>query len=149
MPETDTQESSSPITCSSASEPVPAVPLPTAPLSSAPTAVKPKEKLRKGKNKTLALTPEEFEKENLKVERDACRLELAKLATEKKDMGETVEILTTRCRLLEEARNTAATKLAAPKALLVPNLNTPEPAPAGSSSPLETLINLEVLQYCE
>ena len=139
--------------CSSVTSDQPPPSLPTTSFSStaavssapAPPPVKPKERLRKCKTKTLALTPEEFEKENLKVERDACRAELTKIATEKKDLDETVEILTTRCRLLEEERSKAATKLAAPKALHVPNPVSPEPAPIGSSS-LETLINLEVLK---
>ena len=73
--------------------------------------------MKKKTKSSLALNPDEFEKENLRVERDACRMEISKLATEKKDLGDTVEILTTRCRLLENERNTAATKNAAPKAV--------------------------------
>ena len=77
-----------------------------------------KSKVKKAKP-TLALTPGEFEKENLRVERDACRLEMSKLAIEKKDLSETIEILTTRCRLFEEDRNNVATRNAAPKAVPV------------------------------
>ena len=84
------------------------------------------------------------------MERDACRLEMSKVAIDKKDLSETIEILTTRCRLFEEDRNNVATRNAAPKAVPV-STNHPAPAPAPASaptgnSPLETLINLEVLK---
>ena len=59
---------------------------------------------------TLATNAEEFEKENIRVERDACRMEISKLATEKKDLADTVDILTPRCRLLEDERNKHAIK---------------------------------------
>ena len=106
-----------------------------------------KSKQNKKNKKTLALTPEEFERENLKVERDTCRLELAKLATEKKDLADTLEILTTRCRLLEDERNKAATLKVAPKAIPAENSSpSPSPSVGAGTSPLETLINLEVLK---
>ena len=37
-------------------------------------------------------------------------MELTKAAAEKKELAETVEILTTRCKLLEEHRNYAAAR---------------------------------------
>ena len=89
-----------------------------------------KNKPRKTKP-TLALSPDEFEKENLKVERDAYRLEVAKLSSDKKDLSDTVDILTTRCRLLEDERNKAATEKAAPKAIPKAGHDTPTHAPKG------------------
>ena len=91
--------------------------------ATAPPAPK---RVKKGKA-TLALTPEEFEKENIRVERDACRFEMNKLATEKKDLSETVEILTTRCRLFEEERNNQATRMLFPKLLQIQSLQLLSP----------------------
>ena len=113
--------------------------------TTAPPAPKNKQ-VKKGKG-TLALTPEEFEKENIRVERVACRFEMNKLATEKKDLSETVKIFTTRCRLFEEERNTAATKNAAPNAIPRPaSTQVPTVSNTPGNSSLETLINLKVLK---
>ena len=116
------------------------VPTVAANATSASIPAAPKTKQTKKGKATLALTPEEFEKENIRVERDACRFEMNKLATEKKDLSETVEILTTRCRLFEEERNNAATKNAAPDAFPKGPTNQipPVSVPPGNSS-LETL----------
>ena len=74
------------------------------------------------------------------------------LATEKKDLSETVEILTTRCRLCEQERNKEALTKAAPEAMQkdtsknFTNSRPEPPPPVASNSPLETLIQLEVLK---
>ena len=105
---------------------------------------------KKTKTKSPALSPDDFERESLKVERDACRMKMTELATDKKDLAETVEVLTTRCRLLEQERNRKALEKAAPEALekappYATSVSTPAPLPL-SSTPLETLIHLEVLK---
>ena len=113
----------------------------------APSNSKPAAK--KSKAKGPAITPEEFEKENLKVERDACRLKMTELATDKKDLSETIDILTTRCRLLEQERNKSAVSKVAPEALAKepsPSLSPTPTPPIPATTPLESLINLEVLK---
>ena len=73
---------------------------------------------------------------------------MTELATDKKDLSETIKVLTTRCRLLEQDRNREALRKAAPEALDKVPPTTPEimSAPSSNSSPLETLIHLEVLK---
>ena len=128
--------------------PLPSVASISPPLPSVPAP--PAKPMQTNKNKvTLALTPEAFEKENLKVECDACRMDINKLASEKKDLRDSLEILTTRCRLLEQERNNAATRNAMPTAIPTPTVPTRTPASPTNTSPrssLETLINLEVLK---
>ena len=63
--------------------------------------LKPKVKM-KSKKPTLALSPDDFEKENLRVERDACRMKLAAQDVEMKELKDKVKILATRCDLFEK-----------------------------------------------
>ena len=60
--------------------------------------------------KTLALSPEEFALENLRVERDACRTKLSIQDLEMKDLKDRIKILSTRCDLCERQRNDQAFK---------------------------------------
>ena len=61
-------------------------------------------------------------------------------------MTESIEILTTRCRLLEDDRNKAAAMRVAPRAFPKDNLCSESSSSKVGSSSLETLINLEVLK---
>ena len=61
-------------------------------VSSVVQTLKPKVKM-KSKKPTLALSPEDFEKENLRVERDACRMKLAAQDVEMKELKDKVKIL--------------------------------------------------------
>ena len=69
--------------------------------------LKPKLKM-KSKKPTLALSPDDFEKENLRVERNACRMKLAAQDVEMKELKDKVKILATRCDLFEKQRNDQA-----------------------------------------
>ena len=106
---------------------------------------------------TLATNPSDFEKESLKIERDACRLKILENDDTIKDLKEQVKILSTRCSLFEKKRNDEAynnlvnepTRSAFTKpdktsstAEEAPQMN-PNCSPA---SPIDSLINLEVLK---
>ena len=93
---------------------------------------------------TLATSPEDFEKENLKVERDFARLKVRELDQELKSQTESLDILTARCRLLEDQRNKSVSSSLNPSRDkdVVTNAS---PMPS-VSSPLESLINLEVIR---
>ena len=117
-----------------------------------------KTKTKHQKNKpTLATNPEEFAKENLKVERDFACLKVTQFEIKLKDEAETISILSARCSLLENQCKEYASKSASssvPATSSDPPVTTPLPSvsPAlhdihkSSSSPLESLINLEVLK---
>ena len=109
------------------------------------------------KNKaTIATDPIEFEKENLRVERDTCKLKIIENDNTIKHLKEQVHILSTRCNLFEKQRNDDAYKnlnlIEAPPPNVPPTTPTATP-PAASPSPsdfhsssIESLINLEVLR---
>ena len=109
-------------------------PLPSAasispPLPSVPAP--PAKPMQTNKNKvSLALTPEAFEKENLKVECDACHMDMDinKLASEKKDLRDSLEIFTTRCRLLEQERSNYSNKKCYAYSYPYPNCSYSDPS---------------------
>ena len=116
------------------------------PVSVEPTKQKKQTKPSKTKP-TLATSPEDFEKENLKVERDFARLKVRELDQELKSQTESLEILTARCRLLEDDRNrSASSSLNSNKDSDCPAQPPPIPPVSSQSSPLESLINLEVIR---
>ena len=113
---------------------------------------KPKTKA-KATLKTLATNPEDFEKENLKVQRDALRLKLTEQDVHVNDMKEKLEILTTRCRLFEQDRNERAyNSIDSPIPTPKTSLQSPAPSPSVvhvpsiSQTAIASLINLEVLR---
>ena len=103
----------------------------------------------KSKKPTLALSPDDFEKENLRVERDASRMKLAAQDVEMKELKDKVKILATRCDLFEKQRNDQAfqslSQSTAPAASglqpsTAPAQHTPCPPQSSSSSHIfETL----------
>ena len=106
---------------------------------------------------TLATDPQEFEKENLRIERDTCRLKLTENDNKIKDLKEQLDIYIARCSLLEKKRNDDAydklTKTTDPVHLpsqgpckVLEHVNPPKILSSPSSSALESLVNLEVLK---
>ena len=126
------------------------------PSTSAPSITANKQnKTSKVKTKaTLATDPIEFEKENLKIERDACRLKLLDNDDTIRVMKEQLNILSTRCKLFEKKRNDDAFKNMNESNAKNPDIvsNQPsaassiQPPPSGTPTPLESLISLEVLK---
>ena len=104
---------------------------------------------------TLATNPSEFEKESLKIERDACRLKILENDATIKDLKEQVKILSTRCNLFEKKRNDDAYNNLVSEPSRKPDKTSSttvtEEAPRmnsnqSSTSPIDSLINLEVLR---
>ena len=136
------------------------LPVSTATVSSGPLNIRSKNKQKK----TLALSPEDFEKENLKVERDACRLKLAIQDAEMKELKDKIKILSTRCDLFEKQRNDQAFKnislpdtsmhapptTRSPPSSSSPPQATPAPSPQAtpvySEATINQMIQLEVLK---
>ena len=118
----------------------------------------------KQKPSTLALNPNDFEKENLKVQRDALRLKLSEQDVQIKDLNEKLDIFVTRCNLFERERSEQAYKSATASLPASPKSgsdssstassvshpsnpsSTTTPLPATQSA-IESLINLEVLRF--
>ena len=112
---------------------------------------------------TIATDPKDFEMENLRIERDTCKLKLTENDNKIKDLKEQLDIYIARCSLLEKKRNdeayeklTNTTEPVQPvhQPVLGPR-QVPEYAPPSqissspSSSALETLVNLEVLKVAK
>ena len=116
------------ITIALSTSPAPFTPVTIVPAPSGAARTKPK-----GRSKaepTLALSPDEFEKENLRVERDACRLKVSLQDGELKDLRDQIKILSIRCELFEKQINEEAfVNLAAPPQ------NVPLPVPSLSQPP--------------
>ena len=93
-------------------------------------------------------------KETLIVERDFARLKVRELDQELKSKSESIDILSARCSLLEQERNKYASNSATADVhvTLLSTARDSEHPPVHlepsrtSSSPLESLINLEVLK---
>ena len=117
----------------------------------------------KQKPNTLALNPNDFEKENLKVQRDALRLKLSEQDVQIKDLNEKLDIFVTRCNLFEKERSEQAYKSATAslpaESKSASNLSTTASSVSHSANPsstttplpatqsaIESLINLEVLR---
>ena len=64
---------------------------------------------------TLILSPEDFAKDNLKVERDFVQLQVYQLGTKLKYHEETIDILSARCSLLQNELKEVPAKKAAQK----------------------------------
>lgn len=125
------------------------------PVDALPKARKTTSKALKAKQ-TLATSPEDFQKETLKVERDFARLKVRELDQELKSKSDSLEILTARCRILEEERNKQAAASLSSSSLSSSSVSSPT-VPTNptigssdsrhSASPIESLVNLEVLSH--
>ena len=146
-----------PITSTSSALSAPVVSSGVSSVPSVPKATPGNKVSKSSKTKsTLATNPEEFEKENLRVERDTCKLKLVENDNKIKALKEQLEIYMTRCSLLEKKRNDDAyERLTTPAVSVPPPSLAPRHDPRvpdnavpsqGLSSSIESLVNLEVLK---